>query len=138
MKNRRRGFLLYLAFLITTILFLLVISGQDISRFMLDSSRSAALDVVGFHSADGGLEQGLARLRTSFTPFTQDYSFKLATFREVHVRVSAVTGKHGTMDLQVIARILDGGREVAVRRLARQGIRNTPARDGLGRFVEVL
>lgn len=138
MMNRRRGFLIYLAFVVTTVLLLLTLHGHDVARFALDSSRSGALDVVGFHAADGGLEQGLARLRTSFQPFRFSYSFKPASFREVRVEVTASPAPEQTIDLLAAATVFDGGKHVAMRRLTRRGVQNATHRQGSGTFAEVL
>ena len=66
----RKGFSIYLTFLVTTVVFLLVTGSQEISMFTLDISRSDAIDVIAFHAADGGLEIGLAKLRQKYQPFS--------------------------------------------------------------------
>jgi len=55
MSRSRRGFILYITFVVTSVLLLLVLGGQEIVRFSLDMGRSAALETVAFHAAYGGL-----------------------------------------------------------------------------------
>lgn len=131
----RRGFALYLAFLVTTVLFFLVLGGQDIVRLTLDQGRTTALEVIGFQAADGGLERGLARLRRSFRPFTATYVSPLGPFRQVEVQVTARPARVG-IDLIATATILEGGRPVARRRVERREIQPSPGRTGIGRFLE--
>ncbi len=134
-RHPRGGFALYLAFLVTSVLFFLVLGGQDVARLTLDLGRSAALEVIGFQAADGGLERGLARLRKGFRPFAWSYVSPLGRFRQVQVEVAARPAREG-LDLIATATIFEGGRPVARRRLERQGVQKRPGRTGTGRFLE--
>lgn len=131
----RRGFSLYLTFLVTTVVFMLVTGSQEISRMALDLSRSDAVDTLVFHAADGGLERGLAKLRQSFAPFTMDYSSTLNQNRQLLVKV--VAEKQGEIiNLKASAILYEGKRKISTRSLARLEINNQPGRAGSGRFVE--
>ncbi len=135
-SHDRRGFAVYLAFLVTTVLFFLVLGGQDIVRLTLDQGRTTALEVIGFQAADGGLERGLARLHRSFRPFTATYVSPLGPFRQVEVQIAARPAPRARLDLIATATILDGGRPVARRRVERRDIQQRPGRTGSGRFLE--
>ena len=50
----RRGFTVYLCFLVTTAVFMMVMGTFEASRLALDIGRSVALETVAFHAADGG------------------------------------------------------------------------------------
>lgn len=131
----RRGFSLYLTFLVTTIIFILVTGSQQISRNALDLGRSDAIEAVVFHAADGGLERGLAKLRRKFTPFSFDYVSKHGSHRSIRVTVTA-TGQKTGMDIKATAALFEGSREVSRRSLARVAVLNQSGRTGSGRFVE--
>ena len=131
----RRGFSLYLTFLVTTIIFILVTGSQQISRNALDLGRSDAIEAVVFHAADGGLERGLAKLRRKFTPFSFDYVSKHGSHRSIRVTVTA-TGQKTGMDIKATAVLFEGSREVSRRSLARLAVLNQSGRTGSGRFVE--
>lgn len=131
----RRGFSLYLTFLVTTIVFILVTGSQEIGRITLDLGRSDAIDALVFHAADGGLERGLGRLRKNFAPFSIDYTSTLNQNRHLQVRV--VAAKDGSnIDLRATAVLFEGKREISTRTLARLAVNNQPGRSGSGRFVE--
>lgn len=136
MKASRRGFVLYIAFVVTSVLLLLVLSGQEIVRFSLDMGRSAALETVGFHAADGGLERGLAKLSAKAIPFRFAYRTQLGEYRSVDVEVEATRRAKGRFDLQSAATIRDGGREVARKRLSRRDVRQQAGKLSRGRFEE--
>ncbi len=131
----RRGFSLYLTFLVTTIVFILVTGSQQISRTALDIGRSDAIEAVVFHAADGGLERGLAKLRRKYSPFTLNYIAKLGMHRQLQLTVTGEKQKTG-IDLKATAVLFEGNREVSRRSLARQAVLDQPGRSGCGRFVE--
>jgi len=132
----RRGFVLYIAFVVSSVLLFLVLGSQDIVRLGLDMGRSAALETVGFHAADGGLERGLARLSSQPAPFRFAYRSKLGPHRIVDVEVAATRTLNGRFDLQSAATVRDGGREVARKRLSRRGVSRQGGRLSRGRFEE--
>lgn len=136
MKVSRRGFVLYIAFVVASVLLLLVLSGQEIVRFSLDMGRSAALETTGFHAADGGLERGLAKLSARAAPFKFAYRTKLGEHRSVDVEVEATRKAKGRFDLQAAAVVRDGGREVARRRLSRRDVCRQSGNLSRGRFEE--
>ncbi|MDD3145794.1 MAG: hypothetical protein PHD82_00710 [Candidatus Riflebacteria bacterium] len=131
----RRGFSLYLTFLVTTIVFILVTGSQQISRTSLDLGRSDAIETIVFHGADGGLERGLAKLRQNFAPFSLNYSSKLGKYRELQVTIAADRVKSG-ISLKATAVLFEGSREVSRRSLVRSDVQNQPGRTGSGKFVE--
>ncbi len=131
----RRGFSLYLTFLVTTIVFILVTGSQQISRTSLDLGRSDAIEAIVFHGADGGLERGLAKLRHKFAPFSMNYSAKLGVHRELQVTVTADKVK-SCINLKATAVLFEGSREVSRRSLARSAVIDQPGRAGSGKFVE--
>jgi len=132
-----RGFSLYLTFLISTVIFLLVTTSYEISRTALDLGRSEAIETQVFHAADGGMERGLARLRKQYAPFTMNYSSVINRYRRLVINVEAV--KRGSLiDLQVSASLFEGRRELARQQLTRLGIENLPGRNGIGRLVEAI
>lgn len=131
----RRGFSLYLTFLVTTVIFILVSGSQQISRVALDLGRSDAIETVVFHAADGGLERGLAKLRSNFAPFTMNYSSRQPGNRVLQVIVTADRQK-SSIDIKSTAILLEGSREVSRRTLARLSVQNQPGRTGSGKFVE--
>lgn len=131
----KRGFSLYLTFLVTTIIFILVSGSQQISRVALDMSRSDAIETLVFHAADGGLERGLARLSRNFAPFTLNYSSKQSGNRTMQVAVTADRQKN-SINIRSTAILFEGSREVSRRTLARLSVLNQRGRTGSGRFVE--
>lgn len=131
----RRGFSLYLTFLVTTIVFILVTGSYEISRISLDLSRSDAIETVAFHAADGGLERGLARLHTSYQPFSMNYTSVITSHRRLVVLVEAVL-HNGLIDLHATASLYEGNNELSKRTLSRLQVGNLRGRTGIGRFVE--
>ncbi|HNW34595.1 MAG TPA: hypothetical protein PKM25_06670 [Candidatus Ozemobacteraceae bacterium] len=136
MTASRRGFVLYLAFIVTSVLLLLVLGSQQIVRFSLDMGRSAALETISFHAADGGLERGLAKLSVNAIPFRFAYVTRLDEHRTVEVEVEAKRLSRGRFDLRSAATVRDGGRETARRRLSRRDITRTGGNLSRGRFEE--
>lgn len=132
---KRRGFSLYLTFLITTVVFILVTSSYEVSKISLDLGRSAILETVVFHAADGGLERGLGRLSQSFKPFSMSYRSQLSPHRTVEVMVEAIF-KNGKIDLNATAALFEGNRELARQTLSRLQISKIKGRAGIGKFVE--
>ena len=141
-RNRRKGFALYLAFVVTTVLFFMALGSLDLSKTAIDLSRSTVLDTVSFHSADGGLEIGLARLRKKFVPFRVYYSSVLQPGRAVHVEIEAknTRGKMSPppeiLDLSSEATVFEGNKLVARRKLFRSGIADGAGRKNCGIFSE--
>ncbi|MFZ2956768.1 MAG: hypothetical protein WA705_07765 [Candidatus Ozemobacteraceae bacterium] len=147
MKRRNAGFTLFLAFMVTTVLFLLVIGASDLARADIDLSRSTLLETAAFHAADGGLERGLARLRMHpFAPFQFTYTVDLGGIRLAEVRVKAIHStnsphrgglrKSSSLDLFVEADIREGGRMAARKKLSRKGVLDLPGRQACGHFSE--
>ncbi|EKD84281.1 MAG: hypothetical protein ACD_39C00136G0007 [uncultured bacterium] len=132
---KRRGFSLYLTFLISTVIFLLVTTSYEISKTALDLGRSEAIETQVFHAADGGMERGLARLRQKYTPFTMSYSSVINKYRRLVINVEAIKSD-GQIDLLVSASLFEGTREMARQQLKRTGIENLKGRNGIGRLVE--
>ena len=135
MKRRKQGFSLYLTFLVTTVIFILVSGSYEISRISLDIGKSSAVDAVLFHAADGGLERGLAKLRKKFAPFTFSYRSNLLKNQIVEVRIDAVK-EDGQMNLSATATLYAGKSIISTRRLSRHGIADKPGRQGIGHFME--
>jgi hypothetical protein len=131
----RRGFSLYLTFLISTVIFLLVTTSYEISKTALDLGRSEAVETQVFHAGDGGIERGLARLRKQYAPFSMSYSSVINRRRRLVINVEAVKNG-GLMDLLVSAALFEGNREVTRRQLKRSGIENLRGRNGIGKLVE--
>jgi hypothetical protein len=132
---KKRGFSLYLTFLISTVIFLLVTTSYEISRTALDLGRSEAIETQVFHAADGGMERGLARLRQKYVPFIMSYSSVINQYRRLVINVEAV--KHNDLiDLLVSASLFEGGREMSRQQFKRTGIENLKGRNGIGRLVE--
>jgi hypothetical protein len=131
----KQGFSLYLTFLVTTVLFILVTSTYEISRISLDIGHSSAIDAITFHAADGGLERGLAKLRKKFKKFEFGYKFEISSSRFVEVLVKA-NPKGKKIDLSSTATLFEGKKAVSTRQLMRQGIIKLPGRAGSGRFLE--
>jgi hypothetical protein len=137
MKRKNQGFSLYLTFLVTTVIFILVTGSYEIGRISLDLGRSTAIDVILFHAADGGLERGLAKVRKEFTPFNLNYKSNLQTNRNLKVEVCAVK-KDGNIDLTATATLFEGNKKVATKCLKRQGVKPTPGRTNTGNFMEAI
>jgi hypothetical protein len=95
MMRQTGGFAVYLAVVVTTALFFLVLAGQQIGRAALDSGRSAALETQAFHAADGGLERGLGRLSKRFAPFALSYSVPLSRHREARIDIKRHRSREG-------------------------------------------
>ncbi|GAB4273982.1 MAG: hypothetical protein Kow0029_14010 [Candidatus Rifleibacteriota bacterium] len=133
--SKRKGFSLYLTFLVTTVIFILVSASYEVSRISLDIGRSSAVDAILFHAADGGLERGIAQLRNSYKPFSFKYKSKLNNNRIVEVEI--VASRHNKcIDLISTATLYEGAKKVAARKLLRKQIENKPGRTGTGQFTE--
>lgn len=136
MKNRR-GFSIYLTFLVTTVVFLLVTGSQEISVLTLDISHSDAIDVITFHAADGGLEKGLGKIRKNFSPFSFSYTSDIKPNRTLKVSLNAI--KSGNLiNLRSEAILLEGNNEVSRRAISRLGISNSEGRNNCGKFTEEI
>jgi hypothetical protein len=131
----RSGFSLYLTFIVTTVVFILVSGSYEIGRISLDMSRSSALEAVVFHGADGGLERGLGMLRKNFAEFNFSYRSQLSLNRILEVNVFSKR-KGDQMNLYATATLFEGKNQVARRHLSRQSIENKPGRNGVGNFME--
>ena len=131
----RRGFTVYLSFLVTTILFFLVLGSSQVARASLDLGRSSLLETIAFHAADGGLERGMARIAGSAKPAAFSYQVPLGGTRTVEVRVAIRTAR-SALDLTAEAIVCEGGKPVARKVLARRGLKRTPGRHPEGRFLE--
>ena len=134
MRNNS-GFSLYLTFLVTSVLFILVTSTYDISRISLDYSHSDALETIAFHSADGGLERAFGKLNQKCAPFVLNYNYDVLQNRKVNVIVKC-TNLNGIYNIDSVARILQGAKVVAIKRLERIGIKSISGRNGTGKFLE--
>ncbi len=132
---KKRGFSLYLTFLISTVIFLLVVSSYEISKTALDLGRTEAIETQVFHAADGGLERGLARLRRNYEPFSMNYNSVINKYRRLVVNVEAVKNAD-LIDLLVSASLFEGNREISRQQLKRTRIENLKGRNGIGRLVE--
>ena len=133
----RKGFSIYLTFLVTTVVFLLVTGSQEISGITLDLSRSEAIDVIVFHAADGGLEKGLAKVRKSFKEFNQSYISELKPNRTIKVNVKATKAKK-LINLYSEAILMEGNKEFSRRTISRLGITQSKGRNGCGQFTEEI
>ena len=131
----KRGFSLYLTFLISMVIFLLVTSSYEISKTALDLGRSEAIETQVFHAADGGIERGLARLRKKYSPFTMSYSSLINSHRRLIVSVEAIKNAE-MIDLLVSASLFEGKKELTRQQLKRSGIANLKGRNGIGRLVD--
>ncbi len=133
----RRGFSIYLTFLVTTVVFILVAGSQEISIQALDLSRSDVIEVIVFHAADGGLERGLGKIRKNFKPFNYTYVSELKPNRTIKVILNAT--KDGLlMNLHSEAILFEGNKEVSRKTISRLGIANYKGRDGLGKYTEAI
>jgi len=135
MKTSKKGFSLYLTFLVTTVIFILVSGSYEIGRISLDIGKSSGADAILFHAADGGLERGLARLRQKFTDFKMSYSSRLSENNRIEVRVDAVKERN-QINLTATATLYTGKNRISTRSLSRKGIENKPGRLGIGHFTE--
>lgn len=135
MIKTNQGFSLYLTFLVTTVIFILVSGSYEISRISLDIGKSSAIDAILFHAADGGLERGVAKLRKNFVPFTFSYRSSLVKNQIVEVKVDAVR-ENGLINLTATATLYAGKSFISTRCLVRQGITAKPGRQGIGHFME--
>ena len=133
----RRGFSIYLTFLVTTIVFLMVTGSQEISMLTLDISRSEAIDVITFHAADGGLERGMAKLNKAFKPFNFTYTSDLKPNRKLKVIVTA-TKNNSRINLSSEAILTEGNKEVSRRILSRFDITKSNGTKGYGKFMEAI
>lgn len=133
--RRKHGFSLYLTFLVTTVIFILVSGSYEIGRISLDIGKSSAVDAILFHAAEGGLERGLARLRGSYRDFTMSYRSNLSANQFVQVKVDAVKDK-SQINLTATATLFAGKSIISTRCLRRQGIDNKSGRNGIGHFME--
>ena len=133
----RKGFSIYLTFLVTTVVFLLVTGSQEISMITLDISRSDAIDVIAFHAADGGLEIGLAKLRQNYKPFSYSYISELKPNRTLKVSINAIKNNN-LIDINSEAILMEGNKEVSRRTLSRIGISKSNGRNGCGKFTEEI
>ena len=133
----RRGFSIYLTFLVTTIVFLMVTGSQEISMMTLDISRSEAIDVITYHAADGGLERGLAKMNKEYKPFKFTYISNLKPNRKLTVMVSA-TLNNNLMNISSEAILTEGNKEVSRRILSRSGISKSNGIKGYGKFMEAI
>ncbi len=133
----RKGFSIYLTFLVTTVVFILVAGSQEISVTALDLSRSDAIDVIVFHAADGGLEKGLGKIRKKFDSFKYTYVSELKPNRTIKVTLNA-TKEKSLMNLYSEAILFEGNKEVSRRTVSRLGIAKNKGRDGLGKFTEAI
>ena len=131
----RKGFSIYLTFLVTTIVFLMVTGNQEISMLTLDMSRSEAIDVITYHAADGGLERGLAKINKNSKPFSFTYTSALKPNRQLKVIVTA-TINNSQINLSSEAILSEGNKEVSRRILSRSGITKSNGTKGYGKFME--
>ncbi|MBI3038545.1 hypothetical protein HYY75_05765 [bacterium] len=126
----RGGFAIYLAILVTIVLFYATIGGHEVGRASLDMGRSILLETTAFHAADGGLERGLAKLRAKFSPFEYSYSSDIGSGRKLLVQIfSTPNGRN-------LASVYEGRKKVAGKKLARFGISRAQGRSGCGKFME--
>ena len=133
----RKGFSIYLTFLVTTIVFLMVTGNQEISMLTLDISRSDAIDVITYHAADGGLERGLAKINKNNKPFSFTYTSELKPNRQLKVIVTA-TINNSQINLSSEAILSEGNKEVSRRTLSRSGITKSNGTKGYGKFMEAI
>jgi hypothetical protein len=135
----KKGFTLYLTFVITTLVFILATSSQSLSRLSLDIGRSSMLETLAFHTADGGLEKGLAMLRNSFNPINFSYEYILSANRKLKVEVSTLQSAINTssIDLHSKVQLFEGDKLVLSKTYARNNITQELGRNGIGHFMEV-
>jgi hypothetical protein len=135
----RQGFALYLTFLVTTVVFMLVTAGQTISRLSLDMGRTDVLETIVFHAADGGLEKGIAHLRGKFEPFDLAYEAKLDNNRDLKVNVAAKheNPNNEALTLKCDVSLFEGNALLIKKTYMRSNIENQSGRNGIGRFMEV-
>jgi hypothetical protein len=135
MKQSKRGFSLYLTFLVTTVIFILVSGSYEIGRISLDIGKSSGVDAILFHAADGGLERGLARLRQKFTDFNMSYSSILSENQRLEIIVEAEKDRN-LINLTATATLYTGKKRISTRCLRRKAVENKPGRLGIGHFTE--
>jgi hypothetical protein len=135
----RQGFALYLTFLVTTVVFMLVTAGQTISRLSLDMGRTDVLETIVFHAADGALEKGIAHLRGKFEPFDLTYEAKFENNRNLKVNLAAKNENSNseTLSLLCAVSLFEGNNLLIKKTYMRTNIENRLGRSGLGRFMEV-
>lgn len=132
----RKGFILYLTFLVTTVVFMLVTGSQTISRISLDMGRTDVLETIVFHAADGGIEKGLAYLRNKFAPFELSSQYKLDGNRTIEINVQALADGEN-LNLKSEASLFEGKSLLIKKVYVRNNIENKSGRNGIGRFMEV-
>ena len=108
MKKNKRGFSLFLTFLVSSVVFMLVGASQNIARLSMNTGRAAIIDCIAFQAADGGLEKGLAKIRQNFVPFTIKYDEKIIGSRIVSTTVTANNNK-GLMNLRSEVSVYEAG-----------------------------
>jgi hypothetical protein len=134
----KKGFTLYLTFVITTLVFMLTTSSQSISRISMDMGRSNMLETLAFHAADGGLEKGLAQLRHGFAPFEFAYNYVLSGNRKLRVEVKALQAENPlNIDLHSKVHLFEGENLLLSKTYARNNITKELGRNGIGHFMEV-
>ena len=135
MKKNKRGFSLFLTFLVSSVVFMLVGASQNIARLSMNTGRAAIIDCIAFQAADGGLEKGLAKIRQNFVPFTIKYDEKIIGSRMVSTTVTANNNK-GLMTLRSEVSVYEAGNLLTKKVLLRNGIENNIGRNGIGLFME--
>ena len=133
--TNKKGFTIYLTFLVATTVFMLVIGTYETGRITLDISRSNALETLAFHSADGGLERAIGKLRSNFEPFELQYVSQLSEHRKISVSVFATLEKD-SINITSTAIVFEGEKKVALRTLKRIGLKNAVGRESIGNFME--
>lgn len=131
-----KGFTIYLTFLVTTVVFILVSGTQQMSLLVIDSSRSVALETIAFHAAEGGIERGTGRLRGSFEPFLMSYRSNLSEHRQIKVKVEAFRLEKDKMEIVSEAKVFEGSNLVATRKLRLKSVENYPGRPHDSSLVE--
>lgn len=135
MNCNRRGFALYFTFVVTSVLFFLNLGGFNVVLSSMDMSRSCLLETISFHSADGGLEVGLARVKKYFSPFKTTFRRRISLNRDVEVVVYGE--KDGSnIDIYSTANVFEGNKLVATRKLSRRNVGPFPGRLECGIFSE--
>lgn len=135
MSNRKKGFSLFLTFLVSSVVFMLVGASQNIARLSMSSGRAEMIECIAFHAAEGGLERGLAKLRTNFAPFEFKYDEQIVGTRTVSTMVSAVKNNN-SINLKSESSIIEAGKLLTKKVLFRNGIENSSGRNRIGLFTE--
>ena len=135
MKKNRHGFSLFLTFLVSSVVFMLIGASQNIARLSMNTGRATIFDCIVFQAADGGLEKGLAKLRHNFAPFEIKYDEKIIGSRIISTKITANKNK-GLIDLRAETSIYEAGKLLARKVLLRNGIENSIGRTGIGLFTE--